>query len=335
MTAFPLTTFVIAIIVAVAILVVLLVVFGVARRRTSRERQHAVGAPAGGQERDPGEEITQPLPAAIRPQVQAPSAARLRAAQHTDRGRVRSGSENEDDTLIMDLKDEAGEVRTALYAVADGMGGHEKGEIASRAATRSVERALETSPFFQSAGYHAGTYSDRDVAEVLRSAVMVANREVYALKMDQQTNMGTTMVLALVTRSKAYVANVGDSRAYLLRGDDIHQITEDHSLVERMVASGQITQAEARLHPQRNLVFRSLGTEPNVEVDLFVEPLQTGDRLLLCSDGLTNMLPDDRVAYIVGREPDPESACRALVRAANEAGGKDNISVVLAEVLPG
>ncbi len=334
MIAFPLTTTAIAIIVAIGALLALAMLYAVTRLRSARHRQYAGSVSRGSSEPNAREEITQPLPATIRPQVQIAPTASLRSAQRSDRGRVRATSANEDDTLILELKDEEGQVRTALYAVADGMGGHEKGEIASRTATRSVEQALRTDPFFRSTGYPDGEYTDQDVVEVLRRAVMVSNREVYGLRMDQQTNMGTTLVLALVIRSKAYVANVGDSRAYLLRDGGIEQITEDHSLVERMVASGQITEAEARLHPQRNLVFRSLGTEPNVEVDLFVEPLQAGDRILLCSDGLTNMLPDERVAYIVNREPDLDTACRALVRAANEAGGKDNISVVLAEIIP-
>lgn len=328
---FPLTTTTLAIALAVSVaLAAALAVLIVRLRQPGRGRYVAeVSMSSGG--RGGREEITQPLPAAVRPRPQpSPSAVSLRAAQRTDRGRVRD--HNEDDTLIMDLKDETGEVRTALYAVADGIGGYEMGEVASRTAIGAIIQALRTDPFFAKGDYLRGEPGDEVVLDVLRNAVQVANREVYSVRMEQRNDMGTTLVLALVLNARAYVANVGDSRAYLLRDERIRQITEDHSLVERMVASGQITRAEARIHPQRNLIFRSLGTEPHVEVDLFVESLHPGDRLLLCSDGLTDMLPDDRLIHIGSGEPNLDHACRLLIRAANEAGGTDNISVVLAEV---
>ncbi len=278
------------------------------------------------QERD--EEITQPI---LAPTVDEhyPN-TRIRAAARTDPGRVRSV--NEDDVVSAGLEDDGGEVRTGLYAVADGMGGHDKGEVASHTAIEAMIGALESNPFFTQGQFkqHDG---DEKVLQALREAVESANRAVYGKRMDESTNMGTTLVLSLVLNGKAYLANVGDSRAYLLRDGNLRQITEDHSLVERMIANGQITEAEARRHPQRNLVFRSLGTEPNVDVDLFVERLKPGDRLLLCSDGLSNMVPEATLIHIASRERNLDIACRKLFDAANEAGGKDNISVVLAEVL--
>ncbi|MDQ3328276.1 MAG: Stp1/IreP family PP2C-type Ser/Thr phosphatase [Chloroflexota bacterium] len=327
---FTLTTTTLAIVVGVFVLVAVLLAFGLSRLKTSGRDQNADG-PAVSGEQDNVDEITQRLPPSVRSTVQGASSATLRAAARTDRGRVRPS--NEDDTLILDLKDDSGIVRTALYAVADGVGGKEKGEVASHTAIEATIRALQAHPFFENEAYLQSDFDDDSVVEIVRSAVMSANREVYGVRVDQNSDMGTTLVLALVMQGKAFVANVGDSRAYLVRDDQIQKLTEDHSLVERMVASGQITSAEARLHPRRNVILRSLGTDPQVEVDLYVEALQAGDRLLLCSDGLSGMLPDEALAQISGRERDVDRACRALVRAANDAGGMDNISVVLAEVV--
>ena len=279
-----------------------------------------------------GDEITQPLPMMIRPQGGTSAIGSLRAAARSDKGMVRTV--NEDDTLLAELADENDRVRAGVFAVADGLGGHDSGEIASSTAIEATVRALQTHLFFADGTYRRDDLRDEDVLDVLRDAVMAANRAVYAVKVDQGLDLATTLVLAFVVNRKAYLANVGDSRAYLVREGHIRQLTEDHSLVERMVASGQITEAEARLHPQRNLIFRSLGTEPLVEVDLFVERLQPGDRLVLCSDGLTTMVPDTTLAHIVAKEPDLDMACRLLIHAANDAGGKDNISTVLVELLP-
>lgn len=280
----------------------------------------------------PREEITQPLPVVSPVDHVGSGSAGLRAAARTDPGRMRGS--NEDDTLLAELEDDQGTARVGVYAVADGMGGHEKGEVASRLAVKAVLDALQSHPFFKEGAHLADQVADDAVLDVLRAAVAAANRAVYRHKVEQNTDMGTTIVLVLATSSAAYVANVGDSRAYLIRDGQIRQVTEDHSLVERMVASGQITEAEARLHPQRNVITRSLGADPTVEADLFVERLRPGDRVLLCSDGLSGMLSDAAIAQIASSEPDLDRACRLLVRAANDAGGKDNISVVLAELLP-
>lgn len=327
---FTLTTSTLVIVVGVFLIAAVLLAFGLSRLKATDRRQYANDQSAG-RKQDNGDEITQRLPPSVRPEIKGASGAILRAAARTDRGRVRPV--NEDDTLILDLKDDAGVVRTALYAVADGVGGKEKGEVASHTAIEATIRALQAHPFFEDEGYLRSDIDDDSVVEIVRSAVMSANREVYGARVEQNSDMGTTLVLALVMQGKAFVANVGDSRAYLVRDHQIQKLTEDHSLVERMVASGQITSAEARLHPRRNVILRSLGTDPQVEVDLYVEPLQVGDRLLLCSDGLSGMLPDEALAQVSDRERDLDQACRALVRAANEAGGTDNISVVIVEVI--
>ncbi|MBA2363934.1 MAG: Stp1/IreP family PP2C-type Ser/Thr phosphatase [Chloroflexia bacterium] len=327
---FTLSTWTLAIVVGAVLATAVLLALALSRLKASGAEQDA-GSPVDGGEQSNGDEITQRLPPSVRPDVQGAAGATLRAAARTDRGRVRDI--NEDDTLILDLKDDSGIVRTALYAVADGVGGKEKGEVASHTAIEATIRALQAHPFFENEAYLRSDFDDADVVEIVRGAVMTANREVYSTKVEQSSDMGTTLVLALVLHGKAFVANVGDSRAYLVRDNRAQKLTEDHSLVERMVASGQITSAEARLHPRRNVILRTLGSDPQVEVDLYVEPLQTGDRLLLCSDGLSSMLPDEALAQIADRERDVDRACRALVRAANEAGGTDNISVVLAEVM--
>lgn len=298
-------------------------------RRSKRDRR-VLETPQVQRRQPPRDEITQPLPAMNRPQAPSVNGASIRAAARSDKGQVRSI--NEDDTLMAPMVDENGQVRMGVYAVADGMGGHEQGEVASQMAIEATNDTLGSHPFFQEGMYLRDDTNDESVLDVLREAVTAANRAVYGLKVERNTDMGTTLVLSLVMRSKAYVANVGDSRAYLIREGSIRQLTEDHSLVERMVASGQITEAEARLHPQRNLIFRALGTDPQVEVDLFVEQLQVGDRILLCSDGLTGMVPDEALAHIASTERDIDMACRQMIRKANDAGGKDNISVVLVEI---
>ncbi|MDQ3855030.1 MAG: Stp1/IreP family PP2C-type Ser/Thr phosphatase [Chloroflexota bacterium] len=299
--------------------------------RRPRGGAQPVSSQVGMSAHDPRDEITQPLPVTIRPRVNTLSSATVRAAARTDKGRSRPI--NEDDTLLAELADSEGRIRTGLYAVADGMGGHDQGEVASRTAIEATIDALQVHPFFAESVYLEDSFSDNEVLDVLRDAMASANKAVYGVRVEQGSNLGTTLVLALVLRSKAYIANVGDSRAYLIRHGEARQLTEDHSLVERMVATGQITRAEARLHPQRNLILRSLGSDPHIDVDLFVEHLQPGDRLLLCSDGLTGMLADDKLSHLASAEPDLDKACRMLVRAANEAGGTDNISVVLAKVL--
>lgn len=314
----------------IAAAVAVLLLFGGFWLRRSRRRRSVTQSPRAVDRVASRDEITQPLPAVVRPPVQSAPNARIRAAVRTDKGRVRSV--NEDDTLKVELEDKSGDVQTGVYAVADGMGGHDKGEVASRTAIEATINALESHSFFGDI-YLNDAVTDESVLDVLRDAVAGANRAVYGVKVEQSSDLGTTIVLALVMRSKAYVANVGDSRAYLIREGKIRQITEDHSLVERMVATGQITEAEARLHPQRNVIFRALGTDPQVEVDLFVEQLQPGDRILLCSDGLSGMVPDDVLGHMASQEPDPDLACQQMIRAANEAGGRDNISVVLIEVL--
>jgi serine/threonine protein phosphatase PrpC len=240
----------------------------------------------------------------------------LVAVKLTDTGRVRPHNEDYVDYFVPpDPQQQAR--KGAIYLVADGMGGHQAGEVASRGA---VELAIQR--------YYGDT--SRDVGKSLARAVQAANQQIHAQAQadPSKSGMGTTLVAAVILGRKVYVANVGDSRAYLINKRDITQITEDHSWVEEQVRAGLLTQEQARRHPQRNLVTRALGSKPSVEVDLFEGEVSTGDALLLCSDGLTGRVEDFEIAAIVRDHP-PHEAARLLVAAANERGGNDNITVLI------
>ena len=219
----------------------------------------------------------------------------------TDIGQVREG--NEDSYLLLD----------PLYAVADGMGGHRGGEVASSLALETVRKLFTAGE---------GTLTEQ---------VEHANRAVYERsRSDREVQgMGTTLTAALVQDGTVRLAHVGDSRAYLLRDGRLQRLTKDHTLVARMVEDGEITEAEAETHPHRSIVTRALGVEAAVQVDEGILELHDGDRLLLCSDGLTGMVGHDRLEAILREVSDPQEAADALVRAANEAGGIDNITAVL------
>lgn len=230
----------------------------------------------------------------------------------TDTGRVRQA--NEDSLLAID----------GLFAVADGMGGHNAGEVASHLAIETVRDEFTA----------AGT-------DVLVEAVQTANRVLVARSSAdaELTGMGTTMcAMALVDadgRDAIAVVNVGDSRLYLLSDGDLTQITEDHSLVATLERQGRISSAEAAVHPQRNILTRALGIDTSVMVDSWEILPVVGDRYVLCSDGLFNEVEDGRLAATLRRLADPGEAASELVRLANEAGGRDNITCVVVDVVDG
>lgn len=240
----------------------------------------------------------------------------LVAAKLTDVGRTRD--HNEDYVGAYVPPDPQQRARKGvMYAVADGMGGHQAGEVASQGA---VELAI---------GQY---YSDPnpDVGASLVRAFHAANRQIHEqAKADEaRSGMGTTLVAAVVLGRKVFVASVGDSRAYLINQKGIRQITEDHSWVEEQVRLGLLTREEARRHPQRNVVTRALGSRPSVEVDLFEGEIAAGDHLLLCTDGVTGHLEDRELAALVQAHP-PEEAARQIVAQANERGGHDNMGIVI------
>jgi len=216
-----------------------------------------------------------------------------------------------------------------LFVVADGMGGHLAGEVASEMA---VDRLTARMP--------ADSESSLDD---LVAAIHEANLEIYQGSNDDpdQAGMGTTVTTVAVVADphdgEAFaVANVGDSRSYVMRHDRLRQLTIDHSFVQELVAEGAITRAEARTHPRRNIVTRALGIEPFVRVDSWTMPIIRGDRFVLCSDGLVDEITDDAITEILRAHPDdPDAAAQGLVDAANEAGGRDNITVVVVDVLEG
>lgn len=240
-------------------------------------------------------------------------ALQVRAFGATHTGRVRAG--NEDSFLIADL----------VFAVADGMGGHQAGEIASDAALEPL-RALDLSD----------VTDPTTIGDLLADAVRDANTLVVerASADPQLEGMGTTLTAVAVRDSQLHVAHVGDSRAYLLRDDEaMSQLTTDHTLVERLVREGRLSRDEAATHPQRNVITRAIGHEATVEVEVLPPiTLRDGDQVLLCSDGLSGPVPDARIAETLARTVDGDDAVRALLALANEAGGPDNITAVLVRV---
>lgn len=221
-----------------------------------------------------------------------------------------------------------------LYVVADGMGGHEGGEVASNLATKTLADTLW--PKLMAVVQQKGSGflpdgTEPDYKSLLTEACQAAAKAVYDQARLARKNMGTTLVAALVVGNRLYAANVGDSRLYKLNRTAIKRITEDHSMVERLVKHQMLSPEEARHHPQANLIYRSLGDRPKVEVDIFQEDLQVGDTLLLCSDGLSGQVAEAQMHALVLANP-PQEACQQLVHAANAAGGPDNITVILVRV---
>jgi PPM family protein phosphatase len=226
-------------------------------------------------------------------------------AFRTDTGRQRDANE---DSLF---------TRGPVFVVADGMGGAQAGEVASKAAAEAFAAELPAQP----------------PERLLEQTIEAANRSIHehARSDPGLAGMGTTITAAIVDPEAEEVAigHVGDSRAYRLRGGKLERLTRDHSLVEELRRKGQLTEAQAEDHPQRSIITRALGPEPEVKVDLQTVPAQAGDVFLICSDGLTTMLDDDQIARLLSRASTMQTAVRALVDEANRAGGRDNITVVL------
>ena len=250
--------------------------------------------------------------------------------QRSDIGRKRPL--NEDSSLAMAtllLAEEAG-LAITLLAVADGMGGHQAGEVSSRLAVLSLARQAEGELFGPAA---AGRPLPEPRAWI-ESAVGAANGLVWEQRQAAGSDMGTTLVVALLIGDRAVIGNVGDSRAYYLTPQGVAQLTVDHSLVQRLMEAGQISPEQARTHPGRNVIYRSIGERPTVEIDLYEQELHPGEALLLCSDGLSGMLTDPQIWEIWRSASSPQEACDRLIEASNIAGGEDNITAVLAQLGP-
>lgn len=219
---------------------------------------------------------------------------------------------------IRDHNEDSLVVTPPLFAVADGMGGHAAGEVASEIAIQVLTEQAPKHPN----------------AEALGRAIEAANQEVIAAAAQGRgrAGMGTTMTAAMLENERLVIAQVGDSRAYLLHNGKLQQLTRDHSLMADMIEAGQITPEEARSHPNRSIITRALGSNPHMRPDLFELNVHTGDRLLLCSDGLSTMLEDPQIEQVLNRTSDPQRAAAQLVDEAVAAGGYDNVTVIVVDV---
>lgn len=273
-----------------------------------------------------GQEVAQVISLLLHGSI-LPVDLEFRSGHSTDIGQLRSL--NEDSLLVVEMNrvNRSNVKSLGLYAVADGMGGHAAGEVASGIIVETLSRKAGSS--LMSGKIENGL----DWLEWLRSAVESANQAVYDVRLSSHTDLGSTLVIVLVRSDQAYIANVGDSRAYRINHSGITQLTTDHSLVERLVATRQITRQEARHHPQRNVIYRTVGDRRKVEMDVTNYTLADGDRILLCSDGLSGMLEDNEIQQIVLDAESPQAACKALIDAANAAGGDDNITAILVEAV--
>lgn len=250
---------------------------------------------------------------------------KLIASGLSDIGRKRT--HNEDNFLV--------NKELGLFVVADGMGGHSGGEFASRLAVSTIEEVIKGLTNDPEATVISGVNTaDADHGDQLRYAIEVASSKIYdrALYDEELKGMGTTTVAVYFRDELAYIANVGDSRAYLFHANRIHQVTTDHSLVGEQLEAGVITAKDARGHKLKNIITRSVGYQEEVTIDVKKHELHMGDKILLCSDGLSNMVVDQEIENtVVGYST--EEACRRLIEKANENGGDDNVTVLIIEVI--
>lgn len=249
---------------------------------------------------------------------------RLRVGACTDRGRRRAI--NEDACACFP--------ETGVLVVCDGMGGEAAGEVASKLGVDTIAGQLNGADTWSRGKTRMPAKGFLPRTRRLEAALQLSNKAIFeeSREKSDQAKMGTTAVAAFVQDNLASLAHVGDSRAYLWRHGQLERLTQDHSLVEEQVRLGLLTAEQARQSEEQNILLRVLGREPEVEVDLAEVPVMTGDYLLLCTDGLTRMVPEATVAETIATERDPATICRSLVALANEKGGVDNITVVVAEV---
>ena len=241
-----------------------------------------------------------------------------KSTPRTRKGALTSFGSRTDIGCLRDHNEDSLVVTPPLFAVADGMGGHAAGEVASEIAVRVLSELAPEHPDGEALG--------RAIEEANR-AVIQAAREGRG-----RQGMGTTMTAAMLEGERLVIAQVGDSRAYLLHQGKLQQLTRDHSLMADMIEAGQLTPEEARTHPQRSVITRALGSDPHLQPDLYEINVETGDRLLLCSDGLSTMVQDEDIESLMARTRDPQRCASQLVNAAIAAGGHDNVTVIVADV---
>jgi serine/threonine protein phosphatase PrpC len=242
-----------------------------------------------------------------------------------DTGRARR---NNEDAVLVDPA-------LPLCVLADGMGGYNAGEVASDMTVREVREQVLA--WAHSAPAGSGARGDDDIRQALGAAAQSANRKVFdaANSNPAYQGMGTTLVIALFEPQRVWIGHIGDSRAYRLRAGVLEQISRDHSLLQEQIDAGLLTEEEAAYSMHRNLVTRAVGVEPEVDLELHCHPLHSGDVILLCSDGLSDMLPDAAIAHVMLASENLALMANNLVQAANDAGGRDNISVILAQAKAG
>jgi len=244
-------------------------------------------------------------------------------------GRVRD--HNEDALFVVSSEQEANNAAPAfgLFMIADGMGGHQSGEIASSMALRVAGSQLLSQVYMPLiSGMDRGSEQPA-LTDAVREAISLANRAVTR----DLPGSGSTLTCGMILEDRLFIGHVGDSRAYLLRiGQSPKQLTKDHSLVNRLMEMGQLTEDEAAVHPQRNVLYRAIGQGGALEIDVSTYALTPGDRLLLCSDGLWGFVEESEIWRLIQQASTPQQACAQLVEAANAAGGNDNITVVLTEI---
>ncbi|MCC3867310.1 Stp1/IreP family PP2C-type Ser/Thr phosphatase [Terrisporobacter mayombei] len=239
-------------------------------------------------------------------------------------GKVRKNNEDYCMGEIIQTDDDC----IGVFALADGMGGHKKGEVASKIAVESIIDFLKEN-ISQSGGIKMDYLDD-----IIKQGYNYANKKIYtkALEDNSCEGMGTTLVVAVIYKNDLIIANVGDSRGYLFKGDNFRKITKDHSVVEELVNANLITEEEARFHPRRNQITRAMGAEEIIIVDIFREKVEKDDILLLATDGLTGCVEDESIKNIIKQDNDIKEICQDLINEANNNSGKDNISVILSKI---
>jgi serine/threonine protein phosphatase PrpC len=265
-----------------------------------------------------------------------PTGVHLIAASDSDAGDVRRSEPNEDSTLVLLLQrvHESQSTPTGVFIVADGLGGHDNGQEASRLTINTIAermaRELLAAPLTsEKAGGTVEKTDEDSLISLLQSTIEDANAAICQVNQRDKTDMGSTITGFMVVSDYAYILNVGDSRTYMVRGGQIYQLTTDHSLVAQLVAGGLIEPDDVYTHPQRSQIFRSLGDKLNVQIDIFKQQVHPGDILLSCSDGLWEMVRNPQIESILNNAPDPQTACTQLLGAANTNGGEDNVSAIV------
>lgn len=274
-----------------------------------------------GGEEQPAPEQEPASPLEVLPSV--PS--RLNVGWATDGGKVRS--HNEDTALVLTAAHDGNERHSTfgLFVLADGMGGHQSGEVASSLAARVAAHHILQKSYLPSLVSREHDADQPAINEILEDAVQASNKAVA----EQVPGGGTTLTCALVLGLQAYLAHVGDSRAYALNDEGLKQITADHSLVDRLIELGKLAPDEATAHPQKNVLYRAIGQSDVLKVDTYRRQVPPGEHLLLCSDGLWDMVSEAEMVDIIANTSSPQAACEALIDAANQAGGRDNVTVIL------